>query len=355
MSFKRIVLNERPKGYIGETTFRAEQCHLKDCEPKQGQALVQVTWLSLDPAMRGYLNDVRSYTPPVQIGETMRGVGLGVVIKKGKGSQFSIGDIVYGGFGWTEYAVMEDPKLKKITVPPGAEPLDFLNSLGLPGITAYIGLKEVCSIKKGETLVVSGAAGAVGSLVCQLGKREGAKVIAIAGTDEKCSWLKNDIGVDVTLNYKSSSFAQDFKKLGYVDAYFDNVGGEMLDLVLTRLNKGARIALCGAISAYNERPKGLKNYLTLISQRAKMQGFIVQVASLFYDFLLNPTFSFDYDSMFAEAVAEISKGLGDESLKRKFHIIEGLEHAPAALPMLFSGQNHGKLVVKVSSAPESKL
>ncbi|KAK0193768.1 hypothetical protein F5146DRAFT_1032401 [Armillaria mellea] len=339
MSFKRIVLNERPKGYIGETTFRSEQCHLKDCEPKQGQALVQVTWLSLDPAMRGYLNDVRSYMPPVQIGETMRGVGLGVVIKKGKGSQFSIGDIVYGGFGWTEYAVMDDEKLKKITVPLGAEPLDFLNSLGLPGITAYIGLKEVCSLKKGETLVVSGAAGAVGSLVCQLGKREGAKVIAIAGTDEKCSWLKNDVGVDVTLNYKSPSFAQDFKKLGYVDAYFDNVGGEMLDLVLTRLNKGARIALCGAISAYNERAKGLKNYLTLISQRAKMQGFIV----------------FDYDSMFAEAVAEISKGLGDGSLKRKFHIVEGLERAPAALPMLFSGQNNGKLVVKVSSAPQSKL
>ncbi|KAK0450171.1 hypothetical protein EV421DRAFT_2032304 [Armillaria borealis] len=354
MAFKRIVLNERPKGYIGENTFRSEQCHLKDYEPKQGQVLVQVTWLSLDPAMRGYLNDVRSYMPPVQIGETMRGVGLGVVIKKGKGSQLSIGDIVYGGFGWSEYAVMEDEKLKKITcvccftcqgritdsdacrVPPGAEPLDFLNSLGLPGITAYIGLKEVCSIKKGETLVVSGAAGAVGSLVCQLGKREGAKVIAIAGTDEKCSWLKNDIGVDETLNYKSQTFAQDFKKLGYVDAYFDNVGGEMLDLVLTRLNKGARIALCGAISAYNERPKGLKNYLTLISQRAKMQGFIVQVPSLF-------------------SVAEISKGLGDGSLKRKFHIVEGLEHAPAALPMLFSGQNNGKLVVKVSSAPQSKL
>ncbi|KAK0204778.1 hypothetical protein DFS33DRAFT_1382675 [Desarmillaria ectypa] len=316
MSFKRIVLNERPKGHIGENTFRSEQCHLKDYELKQGQVLVQVTWLSLDPAMRGYLNDVRSYMPPVQIGETMRGVGLGVVIKKGEGSQFSIGDIVYGGFGWSEYAVMEDKKLKKIKVPPGAEPLDFLNSLGLPGITAYIGLKEVCNIKKGETLVVSGAAGAVGSLVCQLGKREGAKVIAIAGTDEKCDWLKNDLGVDETLNYKSPTFARDFKKLGYVDAFFDNVGGEMLDLVLTRLNKGARIALCGAISAYSD---------------------------------------FDYDSMFAEAVAEISKGLGDGSLKRKFHIVEGLERAPTALTMLFSGQNNGKLVVKVSSALQSKL
>ncbi|KAG7451157.1 alcohol dehydrogenase [Guyanagaster necrorhizus] len=336
MSFKRIVLNERPKGHIEKNTFRSEQCHLKDYEPKQGRVLVQVTWLSLDPAMRGYLNNVRSYMPPVQIGETMRAVGLGVVIKKAEGSQFSVGDIVCGEFGWTEYAIMEDNKLKKITVPPGAEPLDFLNSLGLP---AYIGLKEVCDIKKGETLVVSGAAGAVGSLVCQLAKREGAKVIAIAGTDEKCDWLKNEVGVDVTLNYKSPTFAQDFKKLGYVDAFFDNVGGEMLDLVLTRLNKGARIALCGAISAYNERPKGLKNYLTLISQRAKMQGFIV----------------FDYDSMFAEAIAEISKGLGDGSLKRKFHIVEGLESAPAALPMLFSGQNNGKLVVKVSSGPQSKL
>jgi len=202
-------------------------------------------------------------------------------------------------------------------------------------------LKHIGELKSGETLVVSGAAGAVGSLACQLGKKTGAKVIAIAGSDEKCSWLEKELGVDKAINYKSSSFKDDVKKhVGYLDVFFDNVGGDMLDLMLTRLNKNARIVLCGAISEYNAaKPRGLSGYMSLISQRAKIQGFIV----------------FDYAAEYPEAIKEMSKWLADGSVKRKFHIVQGLEKAPEALPMLYNGGNTGKLVIEVVPGGQPKL
>ncbi|KAJ6619734.1 alcohol dehydrogenase [Mycena sp. CBHHK59/15] len=339
MQYKRIVLNSRPAGDIEPTTFRTETAPFAALVPDAKEVLVQVTWLSLDPAMRGYLKDVRSYMPPVQIGEVMRAQGLGVVIKAGSGSAHKVGQLVTGAFGWQEYAVMKDKNVDKITVPKGVQALDFLNTLGTSGLTAYFGLKDVCQLKAGEKLLVSGAAGSVGSAACQLGKQAGAIVYAIAGSQEKCDWLVKELGVDMAFNYKSPTFRQDFKKIGYLDVYFDNVGGEILDMALTRLNKGARIALCGAISAYNTaKPTGLQNYLTLIAQRAKIQGFLI----------------FDYTAQFPEAIAEMAKGLADGSIKRKFHIVEGLEQAPVALPLLFSGGNTGKLVVKVSGE-QSKL
>jgi len=291
--------------------------------------------------MRGWLRDTRSYLPPVQIGEVMRASGLGTVVKTGSGSKFEIGDIVQATVGWTEYAVMDDKHCTKIVPPKGTDSLDFLNTLGLPGMTAYFGLKDVGKLKKGETLFVSGAAGAVGSLACQLGKHAGAKVIAIAGSDEKCAWLEQELGVDKALNYKSKTFYKDWKAQGYLDVYFDNVGGDILDFALTKLNKGARVVLCGAISEYNSvKPKGLQSYMSLISQRAKMEGFIV----------------FDYASQYPAAVKEIAAALADGSIKRKFHIVEGLEKAPEALPMLFTGGNTGKLVIKVAEEDsKSKL
>jgi len=276
----------------------------------------------------------------VQIGEVMRAQGLGVVIKAGNESALKVGQLVSGAFGWTEFAVMKDKHVEKITVPKGVQPLDFLNTLGSSGLTAYFGLRDICDLKAGDKLLVSGAAGSVGSVVCQLGKRAGATVYAIAGSKDKCEWLEKELGVDQAFNYKSPTFREDFKKAGYIDVYFDNVGGDILDMVLTRLNKGARIALCGAISQYNAtKPKGLQNYLTLISQRAKIQGFII----------------LDYTSEFPAAIEEMARGLADGSIKRKFHIVEGLEQAPVALPMLFSGGNTGKLVVKVSDEPKTKL
>jgi hypothetical protein len=294
--------------------------------------------------MRGYIRDVRSYLPPVQIGETMRAFALGVVIEAGSGSKFKVGDYVSGSWGMTEFAVMKDKHLDKLDIQPGVEALDFVNTLGLSGLTAYFGLKKIGELKPGETLVVSGAAGSVGTTACQLGKAAGAKVYAIAGNDDKCRWLEKELGVDRAFNYKSKTFFQDMKSIGYLDVYFDNVGGDILDFLLTRLKKDARIILCGAISAYNApKPKGLQSYLNLISQRAKIQGFIVM----------------DYASEYADAIKELSQGIQSGTIKRKFHIVEGgIEQAPIALPMLFSGGNTGKLVVRVSDEPklvQSKL
>jgi hypothetical protein len=199
---------------------------------------------------------------------------------------------------------------------------------------------DVGKIKAGETLVVSGAAGSVGSVACQIGKIYGAKVIGIAGSDDKCRWLKEELKIDAALNYKSPTFQDEFKEaVGYLDVFFDNVGGEILDFALTRLNKGARIVLCGAISQYNApKPMGISAYLNLISQRAKMEGFVV----------------LDYADRYPEAFTNLSKWTSEGRIIRKFHIVEGLEKAPVSLPLLFSGGNTGKLVVCVSG-PGAKL
>ncbi|KAM6504518.1 alcohol dehydrogenase [Amanita muscaria] len=338
--YKRIVLNSRPVADFEPSTFRTEVVPFDDkLKPGPEEVLVKTLWISLEPAMRGWVRDARSYIPPVQIGETMRAQGLGVVVQAGSGSTLRKGDYVAGILGMTEYTVTKDKMLEKLTVPKGATLLDYLNTLGSSGMTAYFGLKEVGKLKKGETLVVSGAAGSVGSLVCQLGKAAGAKVYAIAGSQDKCQWLIQELGVDGAFNYKSPTFRNDIKTIGYFDVFFDNVGGEILDLMLTRLNKGARIALCGAISDYNSaKPKGLQNYLTLISQRASIQGFVV----------------FDYKSQYSEARQELAKGLGDGTIKRKFHIVEGgIEQAPKSLPLLFSGGNTGKLIIKVAEEDTS--
>lgn len=283
--------------------------------------------------MRGWLNDTRSYVPPVQINEVMRAAGLAVVVEAGPNSKFSKGEILSGSFGWTEYVIMKDKAVQRIQPLKGAEPLDYLHAMGFPGMTAYFGLYDVGKLKKGETLVVSGAAGAVGSLVCQFGKQSGATVIAIAGSSEKCAWLKKSIGVDHALNYKDSNFYANWKELGYFDVFFDNVGGDMLDFALRRMNKGARIALCGAISQYNAaKPNGLRAYQSLIAQRAKLEGFIV----------------FDYVKEFPAAQKHVADMLASGKLQRKFHVVEGLSNAPSALPMLFTGGNTGKLVIKVA-------
>ncbi|KAH9000376.1 hypothetical protein EDB92DRAFT_1940117 [Lactarius akahatsu] len=304
--YTQIVLNERPITDITPTTFRIEKVPF-GLKPSAGEVLVQVNWLSLDPAMRGWLRDARSYVPPVQIGEVMRAAGLATVVEVGEGSKLQPGDVVQ--------------------CMPG-------------GLTAYFGLVDVAKIKAGETLVVSGAAGAVGSVACQIGKIHGAKVIGIAGSDDKCRWLTEELKIDAALNYKSPTFQDEFKNaVGYLDVFFDNVGGEILDFALTRLNKGARIALCGAISQYNaSKPKGISAYLNLISQRAKIEGFLV----------------FDYADRYPEALTNLSKWISEDRIIRKFHIVEGLEKAPESLPLLFSGGNTGKLVVRVSGS-DAKL
>ncbi|KAF8269575.1 alcohol dehydrogenase [Lactarius quietus] len=338
--YTQIVLNERPIADITPTTFRTEKVPFS-LKPLAGEILVQVNWLSLDPAMRGWIRDRRSYLPPVQIGEVMRAAGLATVVEVGEGSKLQPGDVVQCTPGWTEFAVLKEATARKLEVPQGGQLLDFLGPLGTTGgLTAYFGLLDVGKIKAGETLVVSGAAGAVGSIACQIGKIYGAKVIGIAGSDDKCRWLKEELKIDAALNYKSPTFQDEFKSaVGYLDVFFDNVGGEILDFALTRLNTGARIALCGAISQYNaSKPEGISAYLNLIAQRAKMEGFIV----------------FDYAQRYPEALTNLSKWISEGRIIRKFHIVEGLEKAPESLPLLYSGGNTGKLVVHVSG-PEAKL
>ncbi|EMD34036.1 hypothetical protein CERSUDRAFT_117546 [Gelatoporia subvermispora B] len=340
-TYSRVVLAERPKENITSSTFRTEVKKLQDLKPSGDEVLVQVQYLSLDPAMRGWLRDTRSYVPPVQIGEVMRAAGLGTVVEAGQNSGFVPGQTVSGTFGWTEYTLMKAKRVQKAEVATGGELLDLLGPLGMTGLTAYFGLLDVGKVKAGETLVVSGAAGATGSIVCQIGKMKGAKVIGIAGSDEKCRWLESELGVDKALNYKSPTYISDYKKhVKYFDVFFDNVGGSGLDFALTRMNQNARIVLCGAISDYNSaKPHGLQAYMSLISQRAKIEGFIV----------------FDYEKQYPEALRELASWLKAGSLKRRFHVIEGLENAPAALPMLFSGGNIGKLVVKVTHKEKAKL
>ncbi|CDO70644.1 hypothetical protein BN946_scf184756.g10 [Trametes cinnabarina] len=330
--YMRITLAERPKTTITSSTFKREVVPF-DLNPGPSEILVKARYVSIDPAMRGWLNDARSYVPPVKIGEVMRAGGIAEVVEAGPGSAFKKGDIVFGSFGWAEYAVVQDKHAQKLQW-PGMDILDFLGPLGATGMTAYFGLLDVGKIQAGETLVVSGAAGATGSVVCQIGKKRGAKVYAIAGSADKCAWLEHEVGVDRAFNYKSATFYEDFRKhAGYLDVYFDNVGGDILNFMLTRLKQKARIVLCGAIADYNNnKPKGLSSYTNLIAQRAKMEGFIV----------------FDYAKRYPEAQRELAEMLREGSLKRKFHIVKGLENAPEALNLLFSGGNTGKLVVQVS-------
>ncbi|PCH42186.1 NAD(P)-binding protein [Wolfiporia cocos MD-104 SS10] len=336
-SYTRLVLAERPTGLITESTFRKEVVPY-DLKADNKQVIVQVDYVSLDPGSRIWLDEATTYVEPVQIGETMRLFAIGTVVEAGEGSGFRAGDLVSGLLGWTEYVVIDGGSVAKVKVPEGATFVDFLGPLGHTGLTAYFGLLEVGKLQPGEKLLVSAA---TGSIVCQIAKSRGAKVYAIAGTPEKCAWLENDLGVDKALNYKSPTFQEDFiNSVDRFDVFFDNVGGEILDFALTRLNVNARVVLCGALSEYNaRRSMGLTNYIKLLEQRAKIEGFIVS----------------DYTEQFPEVLEYLSRLLLSGSLKRNYHIVEGLEQAPKAFNLLFSGHNTGKLLAKVLRRKNNNL
>ncbi|CAG8546083.1 10600_t:CDS:10 [Ambispora leptoticha] len=304
---------------------------------KDGEFIVRNYWLSLDPAMRGWMNNARSYIRPLGINEVMRGQTVGVVVAS-KNSNFRVGDKVQILGGWQEFSVSNGANAWKLNIPPGAYLHDFLGIFGGTGMTAYFGLLDIGKPKAGETVVVSGAAGATGSLVGQIAKLKGARVIGIAGSKEKCDWLEKELGFDVALNYRDADFP---KKLAdatpkYIDVYFDNVGGEILDLCLRRIAQKGRIVVCGAISQYNEKtPSGPKYYTTLITQRARMEGFIVP--------------------RYPEAVLDLAKWLQEGKIKRREFVIEGLENAPEGLMKLFKGENTGKTLVKLVNENKSKL
>lgn len=332
MQYQQWQLASRPVGEPTRDNWSLETVTLP--EVKDGQIAVKILYISLDPAMRGWMNEGKSYIEPVKIGEVMRAGTVGEVIES-RAEGFEKGDVVYGNLGVQEYAVTSTEGLHKVD--PSLAPLPrYLGVLGMPGMTAYFGLLKTGQPKPGETVVVSGAAGAVGGVVGQIAKIKGCRVVGIAGGKDKCDYLVNELGFDAAVDYKSDSFKADLKAScpKGIDVYFDNVGGDILDEVLTRINLHARIVICGAISQYNNKQavKGPSNYLSLLVNRARMEGIVV----------------FDNAKHYGEAARDMAGWLSDGSLKAKEHVVEGLETFPDTLMMLFRGENFGKLVLKVN-------
>lgn len=337
-----IVLAERPTAeIIPGTTFTQKTAPAPTPEDLQdGQILVETLYISLDPAMRGWLRDVRSYLPPVQIGETMRATGVCRVLAS-KSKQAQEGDLVVGYPGWAQYAVLQEGRFEPSSLYPKVEtPQDLLSTMGMTSMTAWVGMQKA-EIKPGETFVVSGAAGATGSVAGQIAKLKGARVVGLAGSDDKCKWLTEELGFDVALNYKAEDFKAKFAEAtpDYIDVYFDNVGGDILDMCLLRAKEHARFIECGNVSQYNSsKPQGPRYFSQIITMRIKVQGFIV----------------IDHIKDFPEARREIAQWVEAGSLKKSETIIKGgLKNAEQALVDLFKGINTGKLLVEVKDPTES--
>ncbi|HUS24599.1 MAG TPA: NADP-dependent oxidoreductase [Candidatus Binatia bacterium] len=334
---RQFRLAQRPVGLPKRSDFQLLETPV--AEPADGQVLVKVLMLSLDPAMRGWMNQGKSYIPPVNIGEVMRAGGGGVVLKS-KDPAFKAGDHVTGMFGVQDYAVLAAKDLTRVDV--REVPLQrYLNVLGHAGVTAYYGLLDVGQPRPGDTVVVSGAGGAVGSVVGQIAKIKGCRAIGIAGGPDKCRWLTEDLGFDAAIDYKAGGIPDLIMQLREhcpkgVNVYFDNVGGDILDTVLTQLALKARVVVCGAISQYNatQAPKGPSNYLSLLVNRARMEGMVV----------------FDYAARYGEAIAQMAQWMKEGQLKAREDVVSGLETFPESLLKLFSGENTGKLVLKVADA-----
>ncbi len=299
--------------------------------PGPGEFVVAVSHLSVDPAMRGWMNAGASYIPPVEIGEVMRAGAIGhVTVSEHPG--FAAGDCVYGAFGVQEYAVSDGRDVVKLDTAL-APPTTYLGALGMTGLTAYFALLDVGKIRAGETVVISGAAGAVGSVAGQIAKLKGCRTVGIAGGPEKCRALVEDLGFDAAIDYKTENLRRSLREHapGGVDVYLDNVGGDVLDAVLTRLARGARVIICGAVSQYNaDRVQGPANYLMLLVARASMTGMVI----------------FDYQDRFPQATAELAQWFRDGQITSPEHIVRGgVGDFPGALLKLFAGENTGKLIL----------
>jgi hypothetical protein len=327
----RFTLAARPVGLPKPSDFAFNEQDLR--EPSAGEVAVKVQYISLDPAMRGWMNDVRSYVPPIAIGEVMRAIAIGSVVESNH-PRFAVGDQVSGMFGLQEYAVVNGDALTPVDGSIAPAPVQ-LGTLGMPGLTAYFGLLDVGKPVAGNTVVVSGAAGAVGSVVGQIAKIKGCRTVGIAGGAEKCRYL-TEIGFDAAIDYKASDIKAELRTHcpKGIDVYFDNVGGDILDAALTRLAPRARIVICGAISQYNATAavKGPSNYLSLLVNRASMTGMVV----------------FDYAARYPEAIREMAQWMAAGKLVSREHIVRGLAEFPSALLKLFSGDNHGKLVLELA-------
>ncbi len=331
---RRFLLRERPTGRIDSNTFELSE----DAVPEigEGEALVRVKWISVDPTNRMWLNDTASYMPPVGIGEVMRGIGLGEIVAS-KSADYPVGQTVQGLVGWQEYAVAsETTPLMTVDVADGVSLSTYLGALGMTGITAWVGIRDIGKAQPGETVVVSAATGAVGSVAGQLAKATGARVVGIAGGPEKCAMLTDRLGFDAAVDHRADDWADQLAAAtpDGIDVDFENVGGDIMEAIFGRLNLGARVALCGLISGYNlaDAPPGPRTFGNLLIQRVTVQGFII----------------FDHFDRAPAATAEIANLITEGKLTPLETAVDGFDQLPTAINMLFDGENVGKLVVKTS-------
>lgn len=331
-SNRRITLKSRPDGYPQPSDFELVEEPIP--QPQEGEVLVKAIWLSLDPYMRGRMNDVQSYAPSVQLGSVIVGGVVGRVVES-RTPAFAAGDLVEGPLGWQQYATSDGRNLRRVDA--GLGPLSTaLGILGMPGMTAFFGLLNVCEPKPGDTVVVSAASGAVGQVVGQIAKIMGCRVIGIAGTQDKINYIVSELGFDVGINYKTDDVRASLAgacPLG-VDVYFDNVGGDISDAVMENLADFARIAICGQISQYNlaEPALGPRNVRLLTTHQARMEGFLV----------------FQFAARHDQGRQRIAGWIREGKIKYKEDIVYGIENAPTAFIGMMRGENFGKLLVKVS-------
>jgi hypothetical protein len=328
----RVLLAQRPDGLVREEDFTHDTQPVPD--PGPGEVLIRTEWLGIDATVRTWLSKAEGYIEPVEIGAVVRGSGIGRVLAS-RSDRIPEGALVSTLTGWQEWAVVGDDPMLTTPLAEGTDPQAALGVFGANGLTAYVGLTEIGQVNEGETVVVSAAAGATGSIAVQIAKILGCRVVGIAGSDEKCAWLVDGLGLDGAINHRTDDIPARLRELcpKRVDVFFDNTGGPILDAVLGRLADHARVVLCGAISSYNDhhKPPGPPNYLNLISRRARMEGFI----------------SWDYWGRYAEIMDVLGGWVASGALRHRSHVFEGLGSAPHALNAMFTGENIGKIVIKV--------
>jgi NADPH-dependent curcumin reductase CurA len=326
---KQILLASRPTGWVEPSNFKLVETPVPAIA--DGQVLVRNHWLSLDPYMRGRMNDTKSYAVPVKLGDVMIGGTAGEVVAS-KNPKFAVGDKVVGMLGWQLYGVSDGTQLMKVDdrhIPLSA----YLGTVGMPGVTAWYGLMDICQPKAGETVVVTAASGAVGSVVGQLAKLKGCRAVGIAGGAEKCRYVVDELGFDACVDYKAGKLWQDIKAAtpDGIDCLFENVGGEIFDTLLGRMNAFSRIAVCGLISQYNSEPWPMKNIGSVLINRIRMQGFIVS----------------EHMERWPIALQELGQGVATGKIKYRETVAQGLENAPQAFIGLLKGANLGKQLVKL--------
>ena len=331
-------LKRRPKGIINEKDLELVSEEVPQIT--DGQILAKTIYFSLDPTNRIWMSDIDQYMEPVEIGDVMRAGGSLAVVEETKVSHIKVGDIIQGGMhgGWQEYFIVPGEEASAISLTESIPLTALISVLGFTGPTAYFGFLDIGKPKKGETVVVSAAAGAVGSIVCQIAKIKGCYVVGIAGSDDKCNWLKNDLKVDKVVNYKKQPILNKLRETcpNGIDIYFENVGGETLDAALTLMNNFGRIPVCGLISMYNDWDEpGPKMFRNILMKRLTVKGFLVS----------------DYLDRYSESLESLSLWMSEGKIQYKVDVVEGIENAPSAVNKLFTGENKGKLIVKVTDEP----